>query len=132
MYNQQQPGYQPNYAVPAHVDPESRSTNWQLIGAYIMAAVGAGVAIACLLLFLGYKSTVATEMTQVSHAIQEEQTAQSKSASSISSLNQKFDGMTGVVDAITGYNMTCSQYLTGPGGGPTTFYLPCTDVKPGS
>jgi hypothetical protein len=29
------------------------------------------------------------------------------------------------------YNMTCSQYLTGPNGGPSTFYLPCR-LKPGS
>ena len=24
----------------------------------------------------------------------------------------------------------CSQYLTGPNGGPTTFYFACSDTKP--
>jgi hypothetical protein len=68
-------------------------------------------------------------MTQMSHAIQREHDA---NASKFRNLDEKYGGMAGIEAAIARYNMTCSQYLTGPSGGPETFVFPCTDVKSGS
>jgi hypothetical protein len=67
-------------------------------------------------------------MAQISRAIQREH---SDSASNYKNLSQKYNWMAGIESAIIEYNMTCSQYLTGPGGEPTTFCFPYSDVKPG-
>jgi len=70
-------------------------------------------------------------MTKVNHAVTSVQTAQSKDVKGIESLNQKYDGMSGIVSAIAAFNMTCSQDLEGQNG-PTRFFFACSEVKPGS
>lgn len=131
MY-QQQPGYQPNYAAPAHVIPDRKHVDWRLAGAYITAAIAIGVACACLWVLHSYKNTVADQMTQLRHAVTSAQTAQSKSATDIGNLSGQLSNAEAQLALLTPYNMVCQQYLTGPGGGPTTFYLPCSMQKPGS
>lgn len=118
---------QPNY-MPTAVIHDRRRINWRLTGAYVIAALGVGVAIACLLVLLAYKNVVGTQMTQMRQTIAAEQTQRTNA---YNSLTNKFAGMAGIESAIAAYSMTCSQYLTGPNGGPTTFYFPCSDVKPG-
>jgi hypothetical protein len=86
----------------------------------------------CLWLLTSFKQVYAAQMMRVNHAVTSVQTAQSKDAKNIKNLGQEYNGMTGVVSAITAFDMTCSNYLTGPNGGPTTFFFPCTDQKPGS
>jgi hypothetical protein len=119
---------QPNYMATAVIH-DRRHINWRLTGAYAIGALGVGCAIACLLLLLSFKSAYATQMTQMRHVIGQEQAERSNG---YNSLNNRFTGMAGIVSAIEAYNMTCSQYLTGPNGGPATFSFPCSDVKPGS
>jgi hypothetical protein len=55
-----------------------------------------------------------------------------RNANNFRSLSQKHNELSGIGAAISAYIRTCSQYLTGPGGGPTTFYMPCSAVKSGS
>ena len=132
----QQPDYstqpQPHAVTPSHVVTTHRQVDWRLAGAYIIAALAVGVACASLWLFHSYKVTVATQMTQLRHAVASAQTAQSKDANSISNLSDQISSASGELVLLAPYRMTCEQYLTGPNGGPTTFYLPCTDVKPAS
>jgi hypothetical protein len=71
-------------------------------------------------------------MTKVNHAVTSEQTAQSKNARSISDLSGRISSAEDALIPLTPYNMTCSQYLTGPNGGPETFVFPCAEKKPGS
>jgi hypothetical protein len=129
---QQQPGYQANYAVPPHVDPERKQVDWRLTGAYIIGAVAVVVACACLWLFHSYKVTVDAQVTQLRHALVSAQTAQSKSAVVIKNLSGRLSSAEGVLIPLAPYNMTCSTYLTGPTGGPATFWFPCSASKPGS
>ena len=42
----------------------------------------------------------------------------------------KVSTISAALNALAQFDTVCSQYLTGPSGGPTTFYLPCTDQKP--
>jgi hypothetical protein len=129
-----QPNYttQPNYAAPAHVVGDHRQADWRLIGAYIIAAFGVGAAVVCLYLLSSFKQVYASQMTKVNHAVTSAQTAQSKSARSISDLSGRISTAEDALIPLTPYNMTCSQYLTGPNGGPETFVFPCTEKKPGS
>jgi hypothetical protein len=78
---------------------------------------------------VSYKGTVAAQMTQMRQAIQQGET---NGTNNYNSLNSRLNGMAGVISAIEAYNMTCSTYLTGPNGGPATFYFACSEVKPGS
>jgi hypothetical protein len=48
----------------------------------------------------------------------------------VNGLAQKVNAMAPVVGGMALFNQNCSQYLTGAGGGPQTFYMPCTDQKP--
>jgi hypothetical protein len=134
MYEQPQPNYatQPHYPAPAHVLSHRRQVDWRLTGAYIIAAFGLGLALACLWLFHSYKVTVAAQMTQMRHTVTSAQTAQSKTAHSITGLSGRISSAEAALIPLTPYSMVCSQYLTGPSGGPETFTFPCTDKRSGS
>lgn len=121
---------QPNYMATAVIH-ERRHINWRLVGAYAIAAVGVGAAIACLLLLLSYKNAIATQMAQMSQAIQREQSANTSNASNYKSLNDRLNGMDGIVSAITAYNMVCTQDLEGQNG-PVRFYFACSSQRPGN
>jgi hypothetical protein len=133
MYDQPQPNYatQPNYPVPAHVVDNGRQVDWRLTGAYIIAALAVGVACACLWLFHSYKVTTQAQITQIRHTLASTQTAQSKSAITIKSLSGQISSQDGELALLAPYDMVCSQYLTGPNGGPATFTFPCR-LKSGS
>ena len=64
-------------------------------------------------LLTSFKQVYAAQMTKVNHAVTSVQTAQFKNAKSINNLNQEYDGMAGIISAVSRYNMTCSNYLTG-------------------
>jgi hypothetical protein len=70
----------------------------------------------------------ATQMAQLRHALAK---ARASDARSLTGLAGQVSGMDSALNALAPYNRVCSQYLTGPNGGPTTFYFPCSDVKPG-
>jgi hypothetical protein len=71
-------------------------------------------------------------MTKVNHAVTSAQTAQSKSARSISDLSGRISSAENELILLSPYGMVCSTYLTGPSGGPATFWFPCSPQKPGS
>jgi len=54
-----------------------------------------------------------------------------KSAKSINDLSGRISGAEAQLNLLSPYTMTCSQYLTGPNGGPDTFVFPCR-MKSGS
>jgi hypothetical protein len=134
MYDQPQPNYatQPHYAAPSHVVGDRKQVDWRLIGAYIIAAFGVGCAVICLWLLSSFKQVYAAQMTKMNHAITSAQQAQAKSAKNISDLSGRISTAEGELILFTPYNSTCSQYLTGPNGGPDTFVFPCAEKKPGS
>lgn len=105
-----------------------RHVNWRLIGAYATAALGVGVAIATLLVLFSYKSAVGAQMDQMRQTIQHDR---SVSSNDWASLNNKYSGMVGVLNAINAYNMVCSQDLEGQNG-PTRFYFACSSNRPGN
>ena len=132
MYPQPDYGTQPQAVTLTHVVPTRKQVDWRLAGAYIIAALAVGVACACLWLFHSYKVTVAKQMTQLRHAVTTAQTAQSKNSGNIKSLSGRISTAEGELVLIAPYDTICSQYLTGPNGGPSTFYFPCSMQKPGS
>jgi hypothetical protein len=122
---------QPHDYIPTAVIHDQRRLriNWATAGAYITAALGLGIAIAVTALFLSYRGTVATQMSQLRQALSTAQSAQSKSDSSLSGLSGKVTGIDNALAALAPYSTICSQDLTGPNG-PAAFYFPCTDQKP--
>ncbi len=128
----------PDLNAPHHTMPTAgmirrhSHVSWRLMGAYIIAALGVGVACACLWLLHSYKTSVQAQMTQLRHAVATAQTAQSKNASRFGELSSRISSAEGQLVLIAPYTMVCSQYLTGPNGGPATFYFPCGMQKPGS
>ena len=133
MY-EQQPDYttQPHYAAPAHVVGDRRQADWRLIGAYIIAAFGVGCAIVCLWLLSSFKQVYASQMAQMNHALATARTAQAKNASTIKNLSGWISSAEAELLLLSPYGMVCSTYLTGPSGGPATFWFPCSAQKPGS
>jgi hypothetical protein len=134
MYEQHQPNYttQPHYAAPAHVGGDHKQIDWRLIGAYIIAAFGVGCAVICLYLLTSFKQVDAAQIAQTNHALTAVRSAQAKSASTINNLSGRISGAEAQLILLTPYTMTCSQYLTGPNGGPDTFVFPCAEKKSGS
>jgi hypothetical protein len=65
-------------------------------------------------------------MTQMSHAVTSARTAQAKNAKSISDLSGRISTAEAELILFSPYGMVCSTYLTGPNGGPATFYFPCS------
>jgi hypothetical protein len=122
---------QPHDYIPTAVIHDQRRPriNWATAGAYITAALGLGIAIAVTALFLSYRGTVATQMSQLRQALSTAQSAQSKSESSLSGLSGKITGINNALAALAPYNTVCSQDLTGPSG-QAAFYFLCTDQKP--
>ena len=128
----QQPDYAPHHTMPtAGVMRRQQPNDRRLIGAYILAAVGAGVAIACLLLLLSYKNIAAGQMTQLRHAVTSAQTAQAKDARNIKDLSGRVDGAEGQLSVLAPYSTTCSTDLEGPNG-PTRYFFACSPRQPGS
>jgi len=122
---------QPHDYIPTAVIHDQRTPriNWAAAGAYITAALGLGIAIAPTELFLSYRETAATQISQLRQALSTAQSAQSKSDSSLSSLSGKVTGIDNALAALAPYSTVCSQDLTGPNG-PAAFYFLCTDQKP--
>jgi hypothetical protein len=101
------------------------------MGAYIIAALGVGCAVVCLWFLSSFKQVYASQIAQTNHALSTVRTAQSKSASNIKSLSGQISSAEAELALLTPYSSTCSQYLTGPNGGPDTFLFPCR-IKSGS
>lgn len=120
--------YQNDPYMATAVIRDCRPISWRLVGAYVVGFLGAAIGMGCPLLLLSYKRIVAGQMMQISRAIRREH---SDSASNNKNLRQKYNGMAGIESAIIEYNMTCSLYLTGPCGGPTTFIFLVGTSKPG-
>lgn len=122
---------QPHDYIPTAVIHDERRLriNWATAGAYITAALGLGIAIAVTALFLSYRETVTTQMSQLRQALSTAQSAQSKSNSGLSGLSGKVTGIDNALAALAPYSTICSQDLTGPNG-PAAFYFLCTDQKP--
>jgi len=129
-----QPNYatQPNYPAPAHVVNDHKQVDWRLIGAYIIAAFGVGCAVVCLYMLTSFKQVYAAQMTKVNHAVTSAQQAQAKTAKSINDLSGRVSTAENELILLSPYGMVCSTYLTGPSGGPATFWFPCSAQKPGS
>jgi hypothetical protein len=103
-----------------------------VIFAAAVALLGLAVSAASLTLLLSYKSTTQTQIRQLQRAVASAQAASrgSASASQVDGLAGKVSTISGALNALAQFNTVCSQYLTGPNGGPTTFYFACTDTKP--
>src|SRR6185437_3077494 len=96
------------------------------------ALIGLAVSAASLTLLLSYKSSAQAQVSQLQRAVASAQAASrgSASASQVDGLAGKVSSLNTAMTAMAVFNTVCSQYLTGPSGGPTTFYFPCTDTKP--
>lgn len=101
------------------------------MGAYIIAALGVGCACVCLWFLASFKQVYASQMAQTNHALATARAAQAKNANDVKGLSERFDGMAGVINAISAYNQVCSQDLEGQNG-PTRFFFACTSQQPGS
>jgi hypothetical protein len=56
--------------------------------------------------------------------------ANGKMSGQVRDLSGKISSASSVLAMLSPYGMICSQYLTGPNGGPQTFYFPCVHQKP--
>lgn len=130
----QSPDYmnQPHTVAPAHVIPRRKQVDWRLTGAYIIAGFGLAVALASLWLFSSYKTSAASQVTQLRHQLATVQSAQSKTADNLNGVSSQISSAQGELTLLAPYNSVCTQYLTGPNGGPATFYFPCSMQKPSS
>ncbi len=103
-----------------------------VIFAAAVALLGLAVSAASLTLLLSYKSTAQAQVRQLQQAVASAQAATQgrASASQVDSQAAKISRLDTAMAAIAQFSTVCSQYLTGPNGGPTTFYFPCSDQKP--
>jgi hypothetical protein len=76
------------------------------------------------------RQAAARQAAQIAQLRQALGKARASDARSLSGLAGQVSGMDSALNALAQFNTVCSQYLTGPSGGPTTFYFPCTDQKP--
>jgi len=126
---------QPNDYIPTAVIHDRRRLriNWATAGAYITAALGLGIAIAVTALFLGYKGSVAGQMSQLRQEVAKAQSAaksaNARNAGSINSLSGKVASLGKATSVLSQFGMVCSQDLTGPNG-PAQFFFPCSDQRP--
>lgn len=134
MYDQPQPNYttQPNYPAPAHIVGNHRQVDWRMTGAYIIAAFALGVALVSLWLLSASKTSFNAQMTQMRHTLATVQSAQSKTADNLKGVSAEISSAQGELSLLAPYNSVCSQYLTGPNGGPDTFLFLCAEKKAGS
>jgi hypothetical protein len=101
-----------------------------LISALIAGLLAIAVSAASLTFFVQYRSTAQAQIRLLQQAVSSAQQGAQRNASSIGGLSGKVSTIGGALNALAPFSMTCTQYLTGPGGGPATFYFPCSDVKP--
>ena len=103
-----------------------------VIFAAVAALVGLAVSTASITLLLQYRGTAQAQIRQLQQAVASAQAASRgrASASQVDGLAGKVSTISAALNALAQFDTVCSQYLTGPSGGPTTFYFPCTDQKP--
>ena len=103
-----------------------------VIFAAAVALLGLAVSAASLTFFLSYRGTAQAQIAQLQRAVASAQAASRgrASASQVDGLAGKVSTISAALSALAQFDTVCSQYLTGPSGGPTTFYFPCTDQKP--
>ena len=89
------------------------------------------MALVSLWLLSSYKTSAASQVAQLRHQLATVQTAQSKTAGSVNGLSAQISSAQGELTLLTPYSSVCSQYLTGPNGGPDTFLFPCAEKKAG-
>jgi len=107
-----------------------RGVPWLAVACCLVSIASLLLAAWVLSMFQSYKGTVAAQIRQVQQAQQKADRAASGNTRSISGLAGQVSGMDSTLNAIAQFSTVCSQYLTGPNGGPTTFYFPCTLQKP--
>jgi len=97
-----------------------------------VALVGLAVSVASITLLLQYRGSAQAQIAQLQRQVSSAQAASrgKASASQVDGLAGKISTISAALGALAPYSQVCSQYLTGPSGGPTTFYFPCTDTKP--
>ncbi len=98
-----------------------------VIFATIVALAGLAASAASLAFFLSYRSTTQAQIAQLQQAVSN---AQAASQASIGSQAAEIRRLNAALSALAQFSTVCSQYLTGPGGGPATFYFPCTQTRP--
>jgi hypothetical protein len=76
------------------------------------------------------RDTAARQAAQIAQLRQELGKTRAADARSLTGLSGKVNAIGITVSGLSSFGLTCSQYLTGPNGGPTTFYFPCSDTKP--
>jgi hypothetical protein len=103
-----------------------------VIFAAVVALAALAVSTASITLLLQYRGTAQAQIGQLQRAVASAQAASRgrASASQVDGLAGKVSTISGALNALAQFNTVCSQYLTGPSGGPTTFYFACTQTKP--
>jgi len=103
-----------------------------VIFAAVVALAALAVSTASITLLLQYRGTAQAQIDRLKRAVASAQAASRgrASASQVDGLAGKVSTISAALNALAQFNTVCSQYLTGPNCGPTTFYFPCTDQKP--
>jgi hypothetical protein len=110
-----------------------RRLNWLLIAAYLAGIAGLALGVTVLVLLLVTESSTNAQLTQLKQEISGMNTRVGKISDSSSSLSRQAGGLSNSVNSLlplSSYTTICSQYLTGPNGGPATYYFPCTGTRP--
>ena len=103
-------------------------------GSIIVALIAVVVSAAALTFTFVSRSSADSQISQLRAAIATMQRQQSqangKMSGQVRDLSGKISSAGSVLAMLSPYGMICSQYLTGPNGGPQTFYFPCVNQKP--
>jgi hypothetical protein len=103
-------------------------------GSIIVALVAVVVSAAALTFTFMSRSSADSQIRQLRADITTMQKQQSqangKMSGQVRNLSGKISSAGSVLAMLSPYGMICSQYLTGPNGGPQTFYFPCVNQKP--
>jgi hypothetical protein len=114
-------------AVP-HAAPVRQKVRWATAGPLLVGALGVALAAFTLAMFLAWKSSEATQISQLQRELTAAQSQAASTSTGLSGLTQRVGGMNRYVAALEGlvgsYTFVCSQDLTGPSG-PAVFYFPC-------
>jgi septal ring factor EnvC (AmiA/AmiB activator) len=74
--------------------------------------------------------SAARQIAQMQQALIKQGKALIKAQQDNASLADRLSAVEGGMASLAPFDKVCSQYLTGPNGGPSTFFFLCTDQKP--
>ena len=128
MYADHDPYEPPTRAVRAVIHHKQRVT-WAMFIRYVVGIAGVALAGVTLAMFLMWKGSAETQISQLRQEMSAAQQAQAQAAGDMSGLSDRVHGISGTVnsiaDLLSPFSSTCQTDLNGSNGQPAAFLFMC-------